>query len=320
MAERRLGDVALLLCLCVCLMAGHARAASTEDAVEPIRTGRDCSLSIVYRWDEIAFSDLSVALYRVADVSADYQYTLTSPFRGTRLVLNGVESADEWSTIRSTLEAHILSNGVLPEGIAVTDETGQADFTGLKPGLYLATVGTTTKDGAVYDFASALVALPGLKENGRWQYQVAVAAKGQQLLPPPPDETVELSVLKLWKGDEGQSSRPNSIEVEIFRDGVSYQTVVLSEENHWSYSWTVKQYGADWMVVERNIPAEYSVSVEEWGTAFILTNTLLPGEEPPPQEAPKTGDTPHILLYTVLMYVSGAVLILLGLTGKRKDV
>ena len=128
--------------------------------------------------------------------------------------------------------------------------------------------------------------------------------------------------------------RPQSIEVEIFRDGVSYQTVTLSEGNIWSYAWTAENDGADWMVVERNLPVGYTVSVEAQGATFILTNTRLPDvppvEDPPfdpdtpdvpsPSDSPKTGDTPHILLYTVLMYVSGIILILLGITGKKKCV
>ena len=164
---------------------------------------------------------------------------------------------------------------------------------------------------------------------------------------PGADKEKQFKILKLWKGDSGQVDRPQSIEAEIFRDGVSYQTVTLSEENYWSYSWTAKEDGADWMVVERNVPSGYSVTVEERDTTFILTNTRMeeapPGdessEEPPvggePSEdtpsgervpsggspmadVPKTGDTTNILLYTVLMYVSGTALILLGITRKRK--
>lgn len=111
----------------------------------------------------------------------------------------------------------------------------------------------------------------------------------------------------------------------------------LSEDTHWSYTWTTKDDGANWMVVERNIPSGYAVTLEERTTTFILTNTLIddpPPDDPPPDspppdevlpddplpESPKTGDSPHILLYTVLMYVSGVVLILLGITGKKKRV
>ena len=130
------------------------------------------------------------------------------------------------------------------------------------------------------------------------------------------DEEIEFKVLKLWKGDKGRSDRPQSIEVEIFRDGVSYQTVILSEENHWTFSWFAKDDGATWKVVERNVPTGYTMMVEERETSFVLTNTRPPDKP----DIPQTGDTTNIMLYFVLMNVSGIMLIILGIAGKRKRV
>jgi hypothetical protein len=48
-----------------------------------------------------------------------------------------------------------------------------------------------------------------------------VNAKGEVLPPVDPDENVELKVLKLWRGDENRNVRPESIEVEIFCNGIS---------------------------------------------------------------------------------------------------
>ena len=147
------------------------------------------------------------------------------------------------------------------------------------------------------------------------------------MIPPKkPDADIQFKVLKLWKGDEGFEGRPTSIEVELFRDGSIFETVVLSEENNWAYSWTADDDGSSWSVVERNIPEGYSVTLEERGTAFVLTNTLIPPDpenpedpEIPPVVPPKTGDTSNIHLYAVLMFASGSMLIILGITGKRTD-
>lgn len=363
MAARRMGIIALLLCVCLCLMPIRALAVSTADALEPVSTERECSLTLSYTCNGMAFSGVTVKLYQIAELSAAVRYTLTDPFASSGLLLNGIQSVGEWDVVRTTLESYILANGIRENRSAVTDGRGQVSFENLNPGLYLAVVGRAVQDGLSCSFKSALVSLPGLDEDGRWKYQVTVASKSE-VTPPPgpgpgpdpdpkPEDKIQWKVLKLWKGDSGRSDRPQHIEVEIFRDGISYQTVILSEENNWSYSWTAKDDGADWMVVERNVPAGYTVMVEERAAAFVLTNTYLPDvppeeppspdvpptEEPPqepPQEedfpeeeppkeppsgsAPKTGDTPHILLYTALMYVSGIVLILLGITGKRKRV
>lgn len=375
MAARRMGIIGFLFCLCLYLMPCGAQAVSTASAAEPISTQTECSLTLSYAHNGTAFSGVPVKLYRIAAVSAEAQYTLAPPFLSSGLVLNGVQAAAEWNAIRSTLESHILANAIGADFAAVTDQTGRVCFESLEPGLYLATADRAVRDGLQCSFVPALVALPGLGADGRWQYQVSAASKAEVTPPgrpddPVPDQEIQFKILKLWKGDGGQPDRPQSIEAEIFKDGKSDRIVTLSEENHWSYAWTAKEDGSDWMVVERNVPEGYSVTVEERTATFVLTNTrteepptgenppegpptgetppedptpggegpedsyledlfpedvplgdmTFPDEELPLDVLPATGDTPHILLYAVLMYVSGIALILFGITGKRKRV
>ena len=306
--------MALLLCFCLCLVPGHVQAASTEDAKEPIAPQQTCTLTLCYSYDGTAFADVPVRLYRIAEVSADFQYTLTTPFAHSGLILNGIRTNGEWNVIRSTLETLILADGIEPDATATTDEAGLASFRDLPTGLYLALVDPIHLDGLHCIFDSALIALPGLGEDGLWQYEVAVKAKGEALPPIEPDEELQLKVLKLWKGDEGQSTRPDAIQVEIFRDNTLYETVTLSADTGWSYTWTVKNDGASWHVVERNTPDGYTMTVEDRGNSFLITNTF----DGPPIRPPQTGDTANILLYIVLMSISGSMLIILGITGKRK--
>lgn len=316
MAKRRVAVIVFLLCLCLSWLPCYAQATSTADAKEPISPDKDCSLTIAYRYDGKNFSNHPVKLYKIADVSADFQYSLTAPFANSGLSLNGVQSVGEWNAIRSTLETHILAYGVDANLTGTTDQDGHVCFNALKPGLYLAITEQVIQNDWIYSFDSALVALPGLSADGLWQYEVAVTSKSKAIPPAETDEDVEFKVLKLWKGDNGRSDRPQSIEVEIFRDGVSYQTVILSEENHWTFSWFAKDDGASWKVVERNVPTGYTMMVEERETSFVMTNTRPPDKP----DVPQTGDTTNIMLYLVLMNVSGIMLIILGMAGKRKRV
>ena len=357
--------MAFLFCFCLCLLPCRAQAVSIEGAIEPISTRKVCELTVSYRYNGTPFAGQAVKVYQIANVSADVRYTMIPPFASSGLSLNDVRTDGEWDAIRTTLEAHILANSIAPAMTAVTNENGEIFLANLRPGLYLVSAVRVVSGDLTCFFDSLLIAVPGLGADGRWQYQVAAAPKPEIIPPAPgpdpdpgpdpgpdPIPVTRFKILKLWKGD-GDHDRPQSIEVEIFRDGVSHQVVTLSEETQWAYSWLAAADGASWLVAERNVPEGYTVTVEERGTAFVLTNTLgqeTPPEEPPaeepgaeepgadepgtekpgaddptpgeqpPAEAPKTGDTPHIVLYTVLMYVSGAVLILLGITGKRKDV
>ena len=315
MAKRRMAVMIALICLYFWLTPCYAMAASTTDASEPINVNQECMLTLTYTCDGTAFEDVSVKLYKIADVSSDFQYTLTSHFEPSELILNSVRTNGEWDVIRSTLEAHIIADNINADAVAKTDSEGMVYFENLKPGLYLATVGTVTQKELTCFFDSALVALPGLSADGRPQYQVTVASKSEMI--PPSDKEIELKVLKLWKGDEGRNSRPKNIEVEIFRDGASYKKVVLSEDDNWSYSWTAKDDGAKWTVIERNTPSSYTMTAQNRGTSFILTNTYTPAKPDGPFDAPQTGDTSNIMLYVILMIVSGSMLIILGIIGKR---
>ena len=319
MINRKIGILFILLCLCFHLMPCQVMAASTSDAVEPIIPENECSLTVSYCCGETAFSGIQVKLYRIAEVSADFRYTLAQSFAASGLILDGIRTSGEWDIVRSTLEAHILAYNIAPEFTSVTNEDGQVSFESLKTGMYLAIVNQVEQDDLHYRFDSSLIALPGLGSDGRWQYQVSVNAKGEVLPPVDPDEKIEFKVLKLWRGDEGRSDRPESVEVEIFRDGISYEKVVLSEENHWSYTWSAKDDGANWSVVERNVPQGYTMTVEERESSFVITNTLISSTPDDPDNPPQTGDTSNIMLYVLLMTLSGTMLIILGVIRKKVD-
>lgn len=315
MAKRGMVITVLILCLCLWFTPCYVMAASTTDASKPIDLNQECSLTLNYTCDGTAFENVSVKLYKVADVSSDFQYKLTSPFKQLNLILNGIKTNSEWDVIRSTLETYIVADKIKTVAVAKTNSTGAVCFKNLKPGLYLATVGTVTKGELKCYFDSALVALPGLNTDGNWQYQVAVASKSEMI--PPSDNEIELKVLKLWKGDKGSGSRPKNIEVEIFRNGKSYKKVVLSQDDNWSYSWTAKDDGAKWTVIERNTPTGYTMTLKKRNNSFVLINTFTQKTPNRPSNSPQTGDTSNIMLYVILMIVSGSILIILGIIGKR---
>lgn len=319
MAKNRIEWLALALSIWVCLMFCPAQAISIGDAVEPIATETVCTLTVAYGYDGTAFSNVQVKLYKIADVSADCYFTLTAPFAESRLILNGIPSSGEWNVIRSTLDAYILAEGIQPDAVAVTDSEGKAFWENLGTGMYLAVAEEVVTDQVHCIFDSALIAVPGLETDGRWLYDVEVIAKAEALPPIEPDEEVEWKVLKLWKGDEDGKNRPQSVEVEIFRDGVSYETVLLSESNHWSYSWSAKDDGATWMAVERNVPGGYAMTMEQRENTFVVTNTLIPDNPDGPGKPPQTGDSANLLVYILLMALSGSMLIILGFAGKRKS-
>ena len=319
MIKRKIGFIVFVLCFCFFLMPGYVQATAATGTDDRIPEDL-CTLTVSYSLEDMALSNARIKLYKVAEVSVNFRYELESAFASSGLNLNDIRTTGEWDVARSTLEAHILAYGIEPDATSITDQDGQTQFRILRPGMYLAIADEQIQNDLNCRFDSALIVLPGVGQDGHRQYQVSVNAKGEILPPVEPDGEIELKVLKLWRGDEGQDHRPQSIEAEILRDGFYYETVYLSEETNWSYTWKAEDDGASWMVVERNVPQGYTMTLEERGTTFVLTNTWTPEIPEDPAETPETGDTFNVLPYILLMTISGTMLIILGLTGKRKNV
>jgi len=92
------------------------------------------------------------------------------------------------------------------------------------------------------------------------------------------------SVIKAWDDANDQDGiRPESINVQLYADGVAYgEAVTLGEGNHWSYTWeglNINQSGEPivYSVQEVNVPEGYTVAeaVLE-GNVFTLTNSHTP--------------------------------------------
>ena len=313
MVKRRMAVIAVLICLCVWFSPCNVLAASTTDASQPIDVDKECSLTLTCACDTVALGNVMVRLYNVADVSADYQFTLNQKFDATGLIVNGIKTNSEWDVVCDTLETYIVADSIEADAILTTNSNGQVRFENLKSGLYLAIADSVISDGITYLFKSALVSLPNLNEDGAWQYDVLVTSKSEMI---PPSEQEEFKIVKLWKGDTGKNSRPNSVEVEIFKDEAIYETVILSQDNNWSYSWSTKDVDSHWTVIEKNVPSGYIMTVEKSGNTFVMTNnSTLPND---PSYSPQTGESFNILFALMIVISFGCILIILGIIGKRK--
>lgn len=317
---KRICIVAFVIFLCAGLVPCHTQALTLADAVEPLIPESECSLTISCCYGDRAFSGEKVELYKIADVSAVLRYTLTQPFIASAVPVNGIRTAGEWDVIRSTLESHILSRELLPNVVRETDVNGEVCFDSLGTGMYLAIIGDVIRDDIHCRFDSVLISLPDLGQDRRWHYHPEVCAKAEELPPITPDEKIELRVVKLWRGDEGRSDRPESVEVDIYRNGAVYETVSLSEANNWTHTWDAYDDGAQWTVAERNVPDGYVAAIDARETSFVLTNTWTPDVPDDPIEPPDTGDTNNILPYVLLFAGAGCLLLILGIGGKRLNV
>ena len=159
------------------------------------------------------------------------------------------------------------------------------------------------------------------------------------------DDDVDIFVSKVWK-DDGSDLRPDSISVQLYRNGKAYgDEVTLSEDNSWKYTWYDMSDDYTWTVEEVDVPDGYVSEASRVGNRWIITNTLggteikdpetpatdlpdtdvptsgdtgvdLPEPEVPRADAPKTGDAAG--LWAMAAAVSGMGLVWLAISGKKR--
>lgn len=281
-----------------------------QTSAAPLEPDRECSLTLSYAMDGQGFSGVEIRIYRVAQAFPDGSYQLMAPFASYPVNIYGITSQKEWKDTATTLTAYIAANQDQPYRTAETNESGAAAFTGLETGLYLVSGAVVENDSGTYIFDDFMVYLPTPQEDGTFAYDVEAKPKCASFVP-----KTEYKILKLWKDAGNSGARPKSVTIDILKDGVLQETVLLSTENNWSYTWKVSADDrGKWSVVEQNVPDSYKVTVSESAGTFTVTNT----READPGTPPKTGDSFAFWPWVMSFCLSGSLLVLLGFYQKRK--
>jgi hypothetical protein len=154
----------------------------------------------------------------------------------------------------------------------------------------------------VYTIEPFLISLPQQLSNGEYNYDVVVSPKIQAT---EFEDTVDYSVVKVWKDSESEAGtvgstsgnvetdgkRPSSIEAQLVGDGEVFDTVKLNAANNWRYTWKDLNATVEWKVVEKDVPDGYSVVSELQNTTFVITNTEIT-EEPTTEVTTENTEAP----------------------------
>lgn len=278
-------------------------------AAESIDTQAAASLSITLAPEDEPAKNVEFWLYRVAKVSENGEYTYIGNYANYPVA----PVKDDTETLRllaSTLPGYVVADSLAPDHKSQTDENGIVSFSGLSTGLYLVMGGTYRAGDQYITPTSFLISLPDLDADNVWQYDVEVKTKHYGR---PEDEAVELHVLKIWEDNQSES-RPTQVEVELYNGFELHDTVVLNKENNWKYTWTGLASDGMWIVREKDVAEGYTVSVEQQGNSFAITNTKPGGQKPDEPNLPQTGT----LWWVVpILLVAGLMLVLVGVIRRR---
>ena len=150
-------------------------------------------------------------------------------------------------------------------------------------------------------------------------------ANGVHILGTTP-ETIDITVNKVWDDDQNAyQSRPESITVHLYANGILSQTITLTEENNWSYTFVdLAKYSngvfIEYTIVEDEVPG-YTTTYN----GFTITNTYQYKDQVGSTSGtseitpPNTGvvETPNES--NQAFYLSGFALLALFLLKKRYE-
>ena len=297
----------VLICM---LLAIYPLTVSAEQQIE---TDKISSLTLQYRHGEEVFPDLMVYTYRVAQISSAGDYILTGDFKQYPINIDGIQSQSEWRRIATTFAAYIAADHLAFTKSQKTNEEGKVCFENLLPGLYLTLSVRAEKDGILTIFETFFTSIPYPGEDGNYLYDVLAYPKCERHQIQPEERSYQ--VVKQWKDGSYSHLRPETVTVDILKDGVWQSSQILSSENNWSYSWNALDDGSKWQVVERDIPERYTVSVEEFDLMIVITNIYEHSDKPP-----QTGDVSMPHLYLLIISLLGIILILVAVWRKRAGI
>lgn len=99
----------------------------------------------------------------------------------------------------------------------------------------------------------------------------------------------KLTVHKVWD-DNGYPNRPNSVKVDLLRDGEAYESITLNADNQWTYTWDQLDDRYDWTVKEQDVKGYEVKYTTKDNTVFITNHMDYVPESPSDKTVTSSGD------------------------------
>lgn len=294
-------------------------------AVLPLSAGADAlidldrkgSMKVTFCYGETPMAGAEFHIYRVAVPDEKGRLTATKAFAEltSHVDLNDM-TQQRWDALAAKLGTDVKEKAMAPDAAGKTDEKGVVRFQALELGLYLVFSLPHTQDLATFEHLPVLIMVPYRgQDGGEWQYE-DVSLHGK-----PVRAKNDLKVIKIWDDkDDAAHKRPDSLTIELLRNGTVFDSIQLPVDGKWEYLWKDLEYGPSWSVREdtgalKKIPYHCGDPVrDDKGTEYIIwtiTNRYTPPTEP---KLPQTGQ----LWWPVPVLLSlGLVCILVGMLRRR---
>ena len=222
------------------------------------------NITLTDKEENKAIEGAELTLYKIANVSEkDYHLFYEYVDKITcNASLDNLESSTLTNEINSCFNDDIIVTK------KITNKDGIVLFDNLELGLYL--VKQTNRVSGFSKIDPFLVMIPSEIDN-KWIYDIESEPKTDII------RTIDLSVKKVWNttktNNNDSISLPKSIDIQLLLNDEIIDTVTLSEENNWQYTFSNIEKNDNYVVREVNVPNGYTVTYQKDGNLFIVTNT-----------------------------------------------
>lgn len=239
-----------------------------------------------------------ILLYKVADAKSEnhnLMFEYIDELKSCNASLNDLETKSKSEEIEKCINENINS---LKQ---ITDVNGTVKYNDLDLGLYLVKQNNIVEGFSKID--SFLVMIPKIVNN-KWIYDIKSTPKTDII------RVIDINVKKVWNTSTSNTNDsiklPRSIEVELLLNDKVIDTVKLSKDNNWSYTWEDLAKSEEYTIKEINVPKGYTPSYQKDNNTFIVTNTST------------LVQTGQMLWIVMLLIITGITFIIISIIYDRK--
>ena len=222
-------------------------------------------ITLSEKTDNEKIEGAEILLYKVADAKSENHnlvFEYIDELKSCNASLNDLETKSKSEDIEKCINENINS---LKQ---ITDVNGTVKYNDLDLGLYLVKQNNIVKGYSKID--SFLVMIPKITDN-KWIYDIKSTPKTDII------RVIDINVKKVWNTSTSNTNDsiklPRSIEVELLLNDKVIDTVKLSKDNNWSYTWEDLAKSEEYTIKEINVPKGYTPSYQKDNNTFIVTNT-----------------------------------------------
>lgn len=173
-------------------------------------------------------------------------------------------SEEDIEVYANNLENYVHLVCLEPTVTVHTDINGNILIEGIDKGRYLMLVNDTISGGDIYYTEPTVFDIGDESMTITPKYGVLGLTDSKAR---------EIMIQKIWDGDNLSESRPESIWVQLYKNGEVYAEVELNAENSWTYTWDSYDPMSVYAVLEKGVAMGYSATYERDFSTFIVTNT-----------------------------------------------